>query len=155
MPVDPDRAVREIMTSDPVAVAPDLAVAEAARVMVDNSVGALPVVDSGRLVGIVTQGDLISQDVQLEYPTYIHLLDGMVMYPPVPSHVQDKLERAARAIVEDVMSRHPITVSPEARIGDVAALMVEHRIGRVLVAEDDRILGIVSKSDVVRSLIAE
>lgn len=146
---------RDIMTADPVTVAPDLLVTDAARVMVENRVGALPVLDGQKLVGIVTEGDLISQDLQLEYPTYIHLLDGMVMYPPVSAHVQDKLERAATATVRDVMTTRPFTVSPDAALEDVAELMVERGVGRILVTEGERLVGVVSKSDIVRSLIAE
>jgi CBS domain-containing protein len=148
-------AARDIMTTDPVTVTPDLSVTDAARIMVENRVGALPVLDAGKLVGIVTEGDLISQDLQLEYPTYIHLLDGMVMYPPVSAHVKDKLERAAAATVRDVMTDHPFTVSPDATVEDVAELMIERGVGRLLVTAGEQLVGVVSKSDIVRSLIAE
>jgi len=69
------------MTPDPVTVRRDLSVTEAAKLMVEQRIGALPVVEDDRLVGIVTEGDLIMQDVKIEFPTYIHLLDGFIMYP--------------------------------------------------------------------------
>jgi len=72
-----DRTVSDIMTVDPVTVVPETGVTEAAQLMVDNRIGALPVLQDGRLVGLVTEGDLIHQDVKLEFPTYIQLLDGI------------------------------------------------------------------------------
>ena len=147
---------REIMTPDPVSAQPDIKVTEAARIMLDHRVGALPVLEGDKLVGIVTEGDLIAQDIQLEFPTYLHLLDGMVMYPPVSVHLQDKFERATAATVRDVMTSRPLTVGPDATVEDVAELIIERDVGRVLVTEEDgRLLGIVSKSDIVRSLMTE
>ena len=51
-------------------------------------------VEGGRLVGLVTEGDLIMQDVRLEYPTYIHLLDGFIMYPPAHVKFEHELKKA-------------------------------------------------------------
>ena len=76
------RTARDIMTKDPLTVARDLTVTDAAKLMVEKHIGALPVIEDDKLVGIVTEGDLIMQDVRMEFPTYIHLLDGFIMYPP-------------------------------------------------------------------------
>ena len=147
---------QDIMTSDPVTVEPDLSVKGAAKIMIDHGVGALPVLDGEKLVGIVTEGDLIAQDIQLEFPTYLHLLDGMVMYPPVSAHLQDHAARAAAATVGDVMTARPLTVALDATVEDVATLMIERDVGRVLVTDQSgRLAGIVSKSDIVRSLMTE
>ena len=69
---------------------------DAAQLMVDERIGALPVVDGGQLVGIVTEGDLIMQDVKLEFPTYIHLLDGFIMYPPSQTQVRERAQEGGR-----------------------------------------------------------
>ena len=69
---------------------------EAAQLMVDNEIGALPVVEGGELVGLVTEGDLIMQDVKLEFPTYIHLLDGFIMYPPAHGAVRERAQEGGR-----------------------------------------------------------
>jgi CBS domain-containing protein len=146
---------RDIMTADPVTVARDLSVTDAARLMVENRIGALPVLDGDDLVGIVTEGDLIMQDVKVEFPTYIHLLDGFIMYPPSTARFESELKKAVGATVGDVMTADPITVQDTTSIEDVATLMVHREVSRLPVLDGGRLVGIVSKSDIVRALIAE
>lgn len=143
---------RDIMTPDPITVAPDAGVVEAARLMTDNNVGALPVMDDGRLVGLVTEGDLIMQDVRIEYPTYIQLLDGFIMYPPAHARFEHELKKAVAATVEDVMTAEPVTVSADALIEDVATLLSERDVSRLPVLDAGRLVGIVSKHDIVRAI---
>jgi len=150
-----DISARQIMTGDPVTVARDLTVKEAARLMVENHVGALPVLDGDKLIGIVTEGDLIMQDVRLEFPTYLHLLDGFILYPPATAKFESELKKAVAANVENVMTADVVTVDAADSVEDVATLMVERGVSRVPVMEADKLVGIISKSDIVRSLIVE
>lgn len=150
-----DRTVSEIMTPDPVTVTPETGVTEAAKLMVDKRIGALPVVDGGKLVGLVTEGDLIHQDVKLEFPTYIQLLDGFIMYPPAQTRFENELKKAVAATVGDVMTAEPITVQANSSIEDVATLLVERDVSRIPVLDGEQLVGIVTKSDVVRSLVEE
>jgi CBS domain-containing protein len=150
-----DLTARDIMTPDPVTVSRDLTVTEAARLMVEHRIGALPVIDEeGALIGIVTEGDLIMRDVKVEFPTYLHLLDGFIMYPPATARFESELKKAVGATVEDVMTTEPVTVDVGTPIGDVATLMVDRDVSRLPVLDGERVVGIVSKSDIVRSLIA-
>jgi CBS domain-containing protein len=142
----------DIMTAGPVTVGPDLPVTEAARIMVERNIGALPVVDSGRLVGLVTEGDLIMSDVRLEFPTYIHLLDGFIMYPPAVTRFEHELKKAVAAKVVDVMTSEPYTVQASSTVADVASVLVERDVSRVPVLDGDELVGIITKSDVVRSM---
>ncbi len=143
------------MTRDPVTVTPETGVTEAAKLMVDKRIGALPVLDGGRLIGLVTEGDLIHQDVKLEYPTYIQLLDGFIMYPPAQTKFENELKKAVAATVGEVMTPEPITVQADASIEDVATLLVERDVSRIPVLDGDTLVGIVTKGDVVRSLVEE
>jgi CBS domain-containing protein len=151
----PTLLARDIMTPDPVTVAPDLGVKEAARVMAEGCFGALPVVVEGRLAGLVTEDDLIMHDVKLRFPTYIHLLDGFLFYPPDTARFDTELKKAAGAVVRDVMTADPVTVEASATVEDIATLMVEREVGRLPVLDGGKLVGIVSKSDIVRSIAAE
>jgi CBS domain-containing protein len=145
-------AARDIMTPDPVTVRPDASVTDAARIMAERHIGALPVVDDTGMVGLVTEGDLIMQDVRVHFPTYLSLLGGYVFAPGASDRFESSLRKAVAATVSDVMSREPVTVTPDALVTDVATLMVERDIARVPVLDGTSVVGIVSKSDIVRSL---
>jgi CBS domain-containing protein len=143
---------RDIMTPDPITVSPDTGVVEAAKLMTENNVGALPVVSEGRLVGLVTVGDLIMRDVKIEYPTYIQLLDGFIMYPPAHARFEHELKKAVAATVADVMSANPVTASADTGIEDVATMLSERDVSRLPVLDGEELVGIVSKHDIVRAI---
>jgi len=143
---------RDIMTPDPVVVSPDVKVTDAAKLMSEQRVGALPVMEGDRLIGLVTEGDLIMRDVKLEFPTYIHLLDGFIMYPPSTVKFEHELKKAVAATVADVMTEDPTTVDADAPIGEVASLLAEQDVSRLPVLDGGRLVGIVSKHDIVRAI---
>lgn len=147
--------VRDIMTADPKTVGPDLEVREAARIMVEDRIGALPVLENGKLIGIVTDGDLIMQDVKLEYPTYLHLIDGFITLPGAAARFESELKKAVAADVRAVMTPEPITVQADASVEDAATLLVDRDVSRLPVLDGEALVGIVSKSDIVRSLLIE
>ena len=149
-----DKTVSDIMTPNPLTVDSGSSVTEAARIMVERGIGALPVVEGDKLVGLVTEGDLIVKDIKLEYPTYIHLLDGFIMYPPSTTKFEHELKKAVAATVGDVMTADPITVQVNASVEDAATVLVDRDVSRVPVLDGARLVGIVTKSDVLRSMVA-
>lgn len=152
----PSKTARDIMTPEPVTVSPDMTVTDAAHLMVDRRIGALPVVDAdGALVGLVTEGDLIMQDVKVHFPTYLHLLGGFIFYPGSTDRFETELKKAVGATVADVMTAEPLTVTADATAEDVATLLVERDVSRLPVLDGGKLVGIVSKSDIVRMLAAE
>jgi CBS domain-containing protein len=144
---------KDIMTPDPVTVGPDMTVTDAAHLMTGKHIGALPVVEKGKLVGLVTEGDLIMADVRVHFPTYLSLLGGYIFAPGAQDRYESALRKAVGATVADVMTTEPITVGPDALVTDVATLIVERDVARVPVMDGEELVGIVSKSDIVRSLV--
>jgi CBS domain-containing protein len=143
---------RDIMTPDPITVGPEMTVTDAAQLMTEKRVGALPVVKGGKMVGLVTESDLIMQDAKLHFPTYLSLLGGYILWPGSTERFESSLRKAVGATVADVMTPEPVTVTPDALLGDVATLLVEREVSRVPVVEGDAIVGIISKHDIVRSI---
>ena len=144
---------RDIMTRDVVTVAPGDPVGKAARLLLERRVNGLPVVaEGGGLVGIICQSDLISQQQRFPLPSVFNLLDGLI-----PLASEKKLEREvakiAAATVADAMTENPVTISPGATLEDMAALMVKKNFHTLPVVEGGRLVGVVGKEDVLRTLV--
>lgn len=147
--------VEEIMSREVVTVTPLATVKEIAEIMLKNNIGGVPVVDAqGKLLGIVTEQDLIMKDVKIHFPTYIQLLDAFIYVGGMKKY-EEELRKALGATAEDVMTKNPITVSPETEIGDAATLMVEKGVSRLPVVEKGNLVGIITKRDIVRSIAEE
>jgi CBS domain-containing protein len=142
----------DIMTTPVVTVSPDTSVREAAALLVTRSISALPVIDGQRLVGIVSEGDLIHRH---EIGTDCALRGDpwwLRIFRP-PSTTEDYVKSHA-ARVKDIMSKEVATVGPDAPLWEVAELLDTRRVKRVPVLDAGRVAGIVSRSDLVRALAA-
>ncbi len=143
---------KDVMTKDVKIVKPGDSVKDAAKYFVDNDIGGAPVLDDdGRLVGLITESDLISQDAKVHFPTYIHLLDSYIFFEST-KRFEESLKRAAAATVEELMKKDVVTVAPDASIEEISTLMMDKRIGRIPVVLEDEVVGIITKGDIVRSL---
>ena len=141
--------VRDVMTADPVTVGPDTGYKEVIDRLIEHDVGAVPVVDeSGALVGIITESDLLTKPAYGEERrgrgrrTMIRALLGG--RPP------NWVSKAEGLTAAELMSGEVVTAAPWEQLGAVARRLVEHRIGRVPVVDDDRLVGIVSQRDLLR-----
>lgn len=147
--------VKEIMTTGVVSVGPETKVNEIARLMLERQISGVPVIDdSEAVVGIVTELDMIVRNARLHFPTYIKLLDS-TFYLESPQRFGEELRRALGTTAKDIMTQKVITVDPEAEVEDVATLMVEKRVNPIPVVEDGRLVGIVSRTDLIKLLVRE
>ncbi len=143
---------KDIMTSNVVTLKKEMGVKEAAEILLDKGIGGAPVVDDeGNVVGMVTESDLIMEDVKLHFPTFIHLLSGIIYLESIKAF-EEKLKKAAAVKVEDVMSKKVISVTEDTSIEDIATLMIEKGISRVPVVREGKLVGLVSKRDIVRTI---
>jgi acetoin utilization protein AcuB len=131
--------VMDWMTSDPITIDPHTTLPEANRLMRDCNVRRLPVVENGKLIGIVTLGDVREASPANATSLSIYELNYQL----------------ARLAVESIMARDPFTVSPDTSIEAAARLMLEHRIGGLPVVADGRLVGIITESDIFRMLVTE
>ena len=145
---------KDIMTTEVITVSPTTEIAQAARLLLDNRINGAPVVDeTGRLTGILCQSDLIAQQKSIPLPSLFTLLDGYI--PLTPSKRMDKeVEKIAATKVAEAMTTKPVTVEPETGIEKVAALMVEKNYHTLPVMDAGKLVGILGKEDVLRTLIA-
>jgi CBS domain-containing protein len=138
--------VEDFMTRRVATVTPDTPILTAARLMLDNHVSGLPVVDgSGRVVGVVTETDLLRVDGKsADGSPWLQMVAG------AKGPTSDPAELGARK-VEEIMSRQPITVAASAPITDACHLLTQHRIKRLPVIRDDKLVGVVGRADLLRA----
>ena len=148
--------VSEIMETDPVTVAPETSVQDVVATLREHQLPGLPVVDSeGTVWGIVTEADLVlpDQDGDLHIPHYINLFGGTVFLEPL-SRFGDRLRKAFAANAADMMTREPDTVAPDTSIRDAARLIHDAGHNRLPVVENGKLVGVVTRLDVLGALTA-
>lgn len=144
---------RDVMTSSPKTVPPDMTVQQLAHRLFEDEVGGYPVVDGdGRLVGIVTETDLIFMQKQVHIPTTFAFLDAVITLGG-GHRFEEELRRLAARTVGDVMTREVVWVAADAPIEKVASLMVEHRLYTIPVVEEGRVVGVIGRRDMVRAFL--
>jgi len=144
----------DIMTSPVVSVAPDTSVGEIARVLSERRISGVPVVDTeGRLLGMVTEEDLVVRAARPHFPLYIPFLEGVIFLGST-RHYEEELRRMLAVTAEQIMTRQVETVSPEASVEEVATIMSERDVNRLVVVQGGRVVGVVTRADVVRTLAA-
>jgi CBS domain-containing protein len=149
--------VRDIMDPDPPTVRPDSPVEEVVRTLRDHELPGVPVVDDeGKVVGIVTESDLVLPDDEgdLHIPHYINLFGGTIFLEPL-SRFEDRLRKAFASKAGDMMTRDPDVVRPDTTVQEAARLIHESGHNRLpVVDEDGRLVGVVTRVDVLGALAA-
>ena len=148
--------VRDIMDPDPVTVRPETPVEEVVAALRRNELPGLPVVDGeGHVVGIVTEADLVlpDDDGDLHIPHYINLFGGTIFLEPL-SRFEQRLRKAFASNAADMMTSDPDTVSPDTTVQEAARIIHESGHNRLPVVEDGRLVGVVTRVDVLGALAA-
>jgi CBS domain-containing protein len=145
--------VKDIMTKELITVSPQTEIAGAAKLLLEKRINGLPVIDdSGKLVGILCQSDLVAQQKSIPIPSVYTLLESFI---PLTSlkRIDKEVRKIAALKVEQAMTPNPVTVGPETDIEDVARLMVDKKYHTLPVMEGDKIVGVVGKEDVLKTLL--
>ena len=141
---------RDIMTRDPICVTDQTSLADCARLMRERSVSGLPVIDCEReVVGFVSDGDLLRGTAGESQPKTEHWTDLL----GAPEAAAGALATLASRRATDVMKTRVICVRPDMPVAEVAAILDEWRIKRVPVIAEGRIVGIISRSDLLRTML--
>jgi CBS domain-containing protein len=153
IPESEKRRVRDVMTTHVVQVHPDANVSDIARLMSEYDISGVPVVnDTGEVLGVVTELDMIIRNTRFKMPAFIAFLDAII-YLETPGQYRERVEHVLGATAREIMSEPAITIGPEASIEDLSELMVDRRMNPVPVVENGRLVGIVSRSDIIRLMV--
>lgn len=143
---------RDIMTQEVITIGPEASIEDLARVLENHNIGGVPVLEAGgRLVGVITQSDLVKRSRDLQLPPAINILD-LHLFLETPSGFKRRLEKMLGDTVREVMTPEPLTISPETPVPEIAALMGRKRVHTLPVVEEGKLVGIVGKMDLIRGL---
>ena len=143
---------RDVMTSSVVTVSPETAVPDIAKLLLERRISAVPVVDQGeRVVGIVSEGDLMRR---VEHADERHRSWWLRLFSDAATEATEYVKTHGRCAA-DVMTRDVVTVSEDTPLHEIAALLEERRIKRVPAVRDRRLVGIVSRANLLHGLAAQ
>lgn len=144
--------VSEVMTQDVVSLTPDQSLEEAAKLLVEAGVSGAPVVKDGAVVGILSERDLLDSRTNPKPPRYLELLGGIIFLDDVEKY-QAQLKKAVAVRVDQVMTREVAVIEASAPLEQAAKIILEHRVNRIPVVEDGKLVGIITRSDVLRGTL--
>ncbi len=144
---------QDIMTRDVITVTPATAVTKLARILAEKNIGGAPVVDeNNQLLGVVTENDLIDQKKKIHIPTVVTILDS-VFFLENPDKMEKEIKKIAGATVGDIYTSNPVTVKEDTPLDEIATIMSEKNIHTLPVMSEDRLVGVIGKQDIIRTLI--
>lgn len=147
------KTAKEIMTTTVITLSPQTGILDAAKLLLEHGINGAPVVDQdGRVVGILCQSDLVAQQKQIPLPSLFTMLGG---YIPLTStrHWDKEVRKIAALTVADAMTSDPVTLAPDTPLDTIAGLMVDKSLHTLPVLEEGRLVGIIGKADVLKTLL--
>jgi CBS domain-containing protein len=153
MPMLANVLVKDFMTTDPVTIAATATIEDAIRVMEENNISGLPVVDDqGTLVGILSEGDLLSRESPMKPPLFLSLLGG-VIYFESPSQFHQHMKKSLGMLVQDLMTAKPIVTKPDLPLTQAAQIILDRKVNRLPVVDDQgHLVGIITRHDLVQAM---
>jgi CBS domain-containing protein len=151
----PPSVVADLMDASPPTVRADTRVGDIARLLLDRNLSGVPVVnDAGEVVGLVTQSDLVTRHAHVHFPFYLNILGGVI--PLRGEHrFQQEMRRVTGRTAADVMTTEVVTVGPDTPLDDVATLLAEEGHNPLPVLRGRRLVGLISRADLVRLVVVE
>lgn len=145
--------VQDFMTPNPITISPTATVEEAVKLMEEKGISGLPVLDDDdKLVGIISEGDLLVRESPMKPPLFMTLLGG-VIYFESPTKFHQHIKKSLGMLVGDVMTSKVITTSPDTLLNEVSDKMLSKKVNRLpVIDEDSKLVGILTRHDLVSAL---
>jgi len=141
----------DIMTKDVITVKNETTIEELARLLIDHKISGVPVLDdNNKMIGIVTENDLIKKNKRFHIPTIVRLFDAYFLLDS--GKVEDEIKKMVATTVGEIYTKKVLSISEDTTLEEIATIMAEKHIHLLPVLRDDEVVGIVGKADVVRSM---
>lgn len=143
---------KDIMSREVVTVTPETTVKQVARLLFEKKISGTPVVDdSGKLLGVVTESDLIDQKKKFHIPTVIAILDSVIFLESAKK-IEKEINKMTGAKVKDICTQQPISVTESTPVEEIATIMAEKKVHTLPVLRDGQLVGVVGKTDIIKTL---
>lgn len=143
---------KDIMTRKVITVKTATPVSELAELLWAKKISGVPVVDDdGKLLGVVTESDLIDQNKKVHIPTVMTILDSMIFLES-PTKLDKELKKMTGTTVGDIYTSEIITVTENTPMYEVATIMANKKLHTLPVVENDKLTGVIGKGDIIRNL---
>ncbi|MBE9487002.1 MAG: CBS domain-containing protein [Desulfuromonadales bacterium] len=143
---------REIMSREVMTVTTDTSLKELARKFVETRYGNMPVLDSsGKLVGVISETDLVEQQKPLHIPTVMALFEG-VFYLDSEKSFKAQVDRVTATTVGELCNKPAVVCTPETSLREIAGLMSKHKVHLLPVVEAGKMIGVVARLDLIRAI---
>jgi len=152
-----ERTAKDIMTTKVITISKDATIGELSRMLLKNRISGVPVVDGeGKLIGMVTDADIITEDMEPMFPIYFDPL--IISYAFIENF--EKYQKDAKEYletkVEEIMARRVKSVKKETPVNEIARIMVKDRINRIpVVDENNKVIGIIARADILKSMVVD
>ncbi len=144
--------VAEVMTREVITVTPETSLRDLAKILAEKNLNGAPVVDDdGDVIGVVCESDLVNQNKPLHIPTVFVILDSIIPMEN-PWRLQKEFKRITATTVGDIYSKPAVCVEPDTDVAEVARIMSHRNLHTIPVLERGKLVGVVGKGDVIRSL---
>lgn len=151
--------VEEVMTRDVITCTPADPIGKIVKIMSENDISGLPVMDGDKLAGIITEGDIMKVLAGPEISSTLWLPSPFEVLLEIPfrdilqlRRLQESFKDVSEKPVRDIMSKKPVTIEPQNDIEDASALMVRYKINRLPVVKGGKLLGIVTREDIIQGI---
>lgn len=143
--------IKDIMTKNVITVSREMGIHKLAELFIEKNISGAPVVDkSGKLTGIVREEGVIFQDKKVHLPTFIILYLGFLTLGT--KRYNEEIKKITASKVSDIMEKDIVTIPANIEIEDVATLMIEKEIYYLPVVDKDKLVGVITKKDIVRAI---
>ena len=146
---------KDIMTHDPITIGPKTNIREIAEILTTHNISGLPVVgEDGAVLGIVREGDLMRKEIAPKTPDVLSILGAIIYYNGLKEY-QQAFRKMSATTAEEIMTDRVVTVQQHEEESQVGQIMLDHGIKRVPVLAGNQLVGIISRSDIVKMLLQE
>jgi CBS domain-containing protein len=143
---------KDIMTREVITVRQDTTVKELAEILWKNKISGVPVLDENdTVVSVVTESDLIDQTKKVHIPTMISLLDS-VIFLESSKKTEEEIKKMSGDTAQDICSDELISVAENTGLDEIATIMSERNVHTLPVIQDNKLVGVIGKSDIIRSI---